>query len=144
MKKKKHPLSIIEMMIVIALIGIITAVIGYNMQGALNRGKIKQTELAIQKVRDILELEYSLNHNLSLEQLANTPQYYLKRSGLVKEPSKLLKDGWGDTLQVQVQDGALVVYSENYPARRQNAKNHEQNQEVAKEREIAEKQERNG
>lgn len=114
MKRKKRPLTIIEMMIVITLIGIIAAVLGYNMQGALEKGKAKQTELAIEKVRNILELEYSTDDSATLSRICKEPAKYLRQSGLVKNPNDLLKDGWGEKLQIKHEDGALIVFSNKY------------------------------
>ncbi len=114
MKRKKRPLTIIEMMIVITLIGIVAAIVGYNMQGVLEKSKVKQTELTIQKVQDILELEYTLNPALTLEQIAAKPKFYLNKSGLVKDAGKLLVDGWGEKLDIIVENDRLVVSSKKY------------------------------
>lgn len=123
MKKKKRPVTLIEMMVVITLIGVIAALVGYNMQGVLQKTKIKQTELAIEKIKDILELEISLNPGINPEDLKKDPKKYLKRSELVKDADKLLKDGWGNPIKVELSpNGELSVYSEKLASLNEPAK----------------------
>lgn len=123
MKKKKRPVTLIEMMVVITLIGVIAALVGYNMQGVLQKTKIKQTELAIEKIKDILELEISLNPGINSEDLTKSPEKYLKKSELVKDANKLLKDGWGNPIKVELSpNGELSVYSEKLASLNEPAK----------------------
>ena len=57
MKCKKRYITLLEIMIVIFLIGIIGSVIGYNMKGSIDKGKVFRTQESIKQVHDILLLE---------------------------------------------------------------------------------------
>lgn len=91
--RKKRALTLLEIMIVIFLIGLIGSVIGYNMKGSLDEGKYFKTKQAAKQVRDILLLEMA--KGTPRDTVTANPEQYLKDSGLVKNPNKLLKDGWG-------------------------------------------------
>ena len=80
-------------MIVIFLIGLIGSVIGYNVKGSLEEGKAFRSEQGIAKLRDILLMEAA--NGIDMEDIVDNPKHYLKRTGLVADPDKLLKDGWG-------------------------------------------------
>ena len=58
--RKKNFLTLLEIMIVIALITIIGGVLGYNMKGSLEKGKAFKTEQAIKQIDDILSVQYTI------------------------------------------------------------------------------------
>ncbi len=97
-RAKKRALTLMEMMIVILLITLVTGVVGYNMKGALDRGKAFRSQTAQDQLRDLLILRSS-EGTRSLEQLVSLDTETLKRelenTGLTKDPEALLKDGWG-------------------------------------------------
>ncbi|MFA6119649.1 MAG: type II secretion system protein [Parachlamydiales bacterium] len=99
MIKKRH-ITLLEMMIVILLIGIITSVVGYNVKGSLDRGKLFKTEQAQKQIRDILLLEVAKGNNL--EEVVKNHKKYLEESLLLKDVSQMLKDGWGDEFTIKV------------------------------------------
>jgi len=101
-RKKKNPITLLEIMIVIFLIGLIGSVIGYNVKGSLEEGKAFRSEQGIAKLKDILQMEIA--SGISSEDIVNNPKYYLKRTGLVTDAAKLLKDGWGQPYIIS-QDG---------------------------------------
>jgi type II secretory pathway pseudopilin PulG len=101
---KKKFMTLLEIMIVIALITIIGGVLGYNMKGALEKGKAFKTEQAMKQIEDILLLEY-MKGEKSLQEIADNPIEVLKESGLVKEPEKLMKDGWNKDMKVKALKG---------------------------------------
>ncbi len=92
-KKKRYAITLLEIMIVIFLIGLIGSVVGYNVKGSLDEGKAFRSEQGIAKLRDILLME--IGNGASLDDVIENPKEYLERSGLVADPQKLLKDGWG-------------------------------------------------
>lgn len=98
-RMKKRTLTLIEMMIVILLITLVTGVIGYNMKGALDRGKAFRTETAREKLYDLMTLIVSEQSEWSLIRLAGLDLKdlgeKLKTTGLVQNPDDVLKDGWG-------------------------------------------------
>jgi competence protein ComGC len=99
LQRKKQALTLLEIMIVILLIGLIGSVIGYNMKGSLEEGKSFKTSQTIDKLHDILTLEMA--KGFSLEEVVQDPSRFLQDSGLVKDPKKMLVDGWGQKLDIQ-------------------------------------------
>lgn len=91
---KKRTLTLLEIMIVIFLITIITGAIGYNMKGALDKGKAFRTERAQEQLRELLLLRFSETGNLT-EVLSDVKES-LRQTGLAKDPNQLIKDGWGE------------------------------------------------
>jgi len=111
--KKKRAFTLLEIMIVIFLIGIIGSVIGYNMKGSLDKGKAFKTQQAKLKIKDILELEMA--KGVSPEKIIKSPEQYLKASRLVKNPDRMIKDGWGEKFDVSLKDnGELNIRSTKY------------------------------
>ena len=105
-RKKKKAITLLEIMIVIFLIGLIGSVIGYNVKGSLEEGKAFRSEQGIAKLRDILQMEIA--GGVSSEEIVSNPLFYLKRTGLVADANKLLKDGWGQPYVI-TQDGDYDV-----------------------------------
>ena len=97
--RKKRYMSLLEIMIVILLIGVITSVVGFNVKGSLEKGKVFKTEQAIVQIKDLLLLKVA--GGATIEQVVASPVEYLRRSGVPKEPSKFILDGWGETLKVE-------------------------------------------
>ncbi len=91
-------------MIVIFLIGLIGSVIGYNVKGS-KEGKAFRSEQGIAKLKDILQMEIA--SGVSTEDIVDNPKY-LKRTGLVTDANKLLKDGWGQPYLIS-QDGEYDI-----------------------------------
>ena len=56
-KRKRYPITLLEVMIVILLIGLIGGVLSYNLKGTLDRGKKFRTEEGMKRLKEILELE---------------------------------------------------------------------------------------
>ena len=112
---KKKFMTLLEIMIVIALITIIGGVLGYNMKGALEKGKAFKTEQAMKQIEDILLLEY-VKGEKSLQEIADNPIEVLKESGLVKDPEKLMKDGWNKEIEVKALKGEdrFEIYSKRF------------------------------
>lgn len=104
-KRKKRTLTLIEMMIVILLITLVTGVVGYNMKGALDRGKAFRTEAAQNQLRELLILR-AAETGQSLERLLSFSKEGLKKEldgvGLAKDTASLLKDGWGEDFELRL------------------------------------------
>ncbi|NGX39796.1 MAG: Type II secretion system protein G [Chlamydiae bacterium] len=119
--KKKRAFTLLEIMIVIFLIGLIGSIIGYNMKGSLDKGKAFKTQQSIEKIQDILELEIAKGVVVTNEPQAISNA--LENSGIVKNPKKLMKDGWGQFLNVEIEaDGAVTVTSEALDAYKEKIK----------------------
>jgi prepilin-type N-terminal cleavage/methylation domain-containing protein len=81
---KKKALTLIEIMIVIALIGIIGGVVGVNMKKSLKSAKDFKAKMHMQKINEVLQLE--------LAQSSDGPDAVIKRAKRVCEDSGLFKD----------------------------------------------------
>lgn len=107
-KRKKRALTLLEIMIVIALIATITAVVGYNMKGSLEKGKAFRTKQAQSQLEDMFQL--ALSEGEIAKDILDDPKRVLKRLNLAKNPEQLLKDGWGVPFELKItRDGSTIV-----------------------------------
>ena len=107
--KKKKAMTLLEIMIVIFLIGLIGSVIGYSMKGSLDEGRVFKSERAIEQIHSILELEVA--KGVSIDVVVANAERYLRNSGMVKDPRKMLKDGWDQPFIISVRAGRISVVS---------------------------------
>ncbi len=119
-KHKIYAITLLEIMIVIVLIGIIGSVIGVNMKGSLDEGRAFKTTRAAQEIEDILMLEVA--KGTPIDQVLAKKENYLEYSGMVKNPKKLLKDGWGKDFRVYERGGKIVARSDSLKAYRDKKK----------------------
>ena len=113
--KKKYAMTLLEIMIVIFIIGIIGSVIGYNMRGSLDKGKAFKTKEGVNKLYEIVQLEEAQGNPLSADQdLETAIERLLTNSGLVRRPSDLMKDGWGNTYEFKQDGKELRITSDKY------------------------------
>lgn len=111
---RKRLITLVEMMIVMFLIAMITGVIAYNYTGSLEEGKAFKTKAGIDKIRTILDLHLAV-HPDEKEHIDRDWKAIVESSKLVKNPQELMKDGWGDTYRVSIdQEGNIEVVSEKY------------------------------
>jgi len=129
MKRKKRPLTLLEIMIVILIIGIIGSVIGFNMKGSLEKAKVFKSKEGLKKVEDILNLQLATGTPMS--QILENPAAALDASGLVSNPQELLKDGWGIYYKIAEGKGGVKVSSERLE--KQLAKEKQKNKDAAEE-----------
>lgn len=108
--KKKYAYSLMELMVVIFLIGLIAATIGYSIKGSFNKGKEFKTTESARQIRDILLLEVATGTNIDL--VISNYQTFLERSGLAKDVNKLVLDGWGNPFIIQKNGNDIEVISE--------------------------------
>jgi len=119
-KRIKRPMTLLEIMVVIFIIGIIGSVIGYNMRGSMAKGKRFKTERAAEKLQEILMLECDLK-NVNPASITWNPdkiKKVLEDSGMVKDLDGLMKDGWGEPFRVRYIQSreTFEVRSSHYPA----------------------------
>lgn len=117
-KIKKKYVTLLEMLMVIAIIGLIATLVGNNVMASFQKGKIKQTKLAMEKVQDILEYyivsEADLTPDL-IKEMQQSPEEFLAKTNMVKNPKKLVQDAWGKKFTVKVSEiGEVTVTSDNY------------------------------
>ena len=95
MRKKRRFITLIEIMVVVALIGIIGTVLGVNMKGSLDKGRAFKTKQSQAQIVDILTLEEANGKTFN-----GNAKEILEGSGLVKNVKKLIEDGWGNEMTV--------------------------------------------
>jgi len=113
-RKGRRAITLIEIMIVIFLIGIIGGTLAFNMRGSMDQGRAFKTEQTINRVHDILMIEYASTEK-DLPEIAKNWQEIIKSSPLVNNQGKdLLTDGWKKELKVEVDTSSedLVVSSQ--------------------------------
>ncbi len=116
----KRYITLIEIMIVMILISMITAVIAINYQGSLDEGRAFQTKTTIDKIQTILTLAISETPG-DIDEISQKWEEIVKSSPLVKDADKIVYDGWGDKYEVKVEsqeDGTsrVIVRSKNLEA----------------------------
>ena len=94
----KKPFTLLEIIIVIFLITLITGAIGYNMKGALDKGKKFRTEQAIEQLQDLFLM--SLAEGKTPDAIVKNPRVILDELKLAKNPELVLKDGWGKPFEI--------------------------------------------
>jgi len=115
MKKSKRPMTLLEIMIVIVIIGIIGSVVGYNMRGSLDRAKAFKTKEGIRQIYDTLTLAVAEGADSTTGTVvAADPLQYLKNAGYIRNPASLLKDGWGIPYKIEFVSHEVRVTSNKY------------------------------
>lgn len=112
MKLVRRCVTLVEMMIVMFLIAMIVGVVAYNYQGSLDEGKAFKTKTSIDKVHTILLMRLAEDPSLNVE---SHWKEILKQSPLVQNANALMKDGWGQELQVRDDGrGGIAVSSQKF------------------------------
>ena len=122
-RKKRHPITLLEIMIVILLIGLIGGVLSYNLKGTLDRGKTFRTEEGIKRLKEILEIEIERG-TFTLDQLTGSEnrgnvRSCLAESGFIaqKDVDGFLLDGWKEPYVIVERDRELQIYSSKLHAK---------------------------
>lgn len=118
-KAKKRALTLLEIMIVIFLIGVISAVVGYNLKGTTAEGKAFKTSESAKRIHEVLALECArglagtenlTGDNIEIDQV----QRVLEKSGLIKNPKSMMKDGWGTQFKISHKDDDFIISSDAF------------------------------
>ena len=88
----------------------IMGVIAYNYSGSLDEGRAFKSKAAIEKVDNILNIEIAKDPS-RLNDIESEWVNLIKRNKIVKNPDDLIYDGWGNKLEVQVEDDKIQVHS---------------------------------
>lgn len=116
-KVRKKALTLLEIMIVIAIISMIGGVIGFNMKKSLDKAKKFKTETARRQLEDILNLEFNITsdqQNTYLDDngyLTETAKKVIEDSGLVRDAHAVMFDAWNEPFIVKFKDNHFEVYS---------------------------------
>ena len=112
-KKRKHPFTLLEVMIVICIIGLISSVVAFNLKGSLDEGKAFKTSTAAQKIYDIFTLQMAKGYDFTA--ILEDPRSVLEEANLSKNVDKMLQDGWNCNFAiVQKEDGDIGIYSAQF------------------------------
>jgi len=112
--KKRYAMTLLEIMVVVLLIGLIGSVVGVNLKKSLDKGKYFKSTQAAERVKDILMLR-AAEENVEIEDLINGGQVtqIVHQSGLIRDASKALRDGWGNDFEFSFdEEGELVITTE--------------------------------
>ena len=113
-RRKKRAVTLIEIMIVILLIGLIGGALAFNMRGSMDKGRVFKSEQNAMRVYDILMManatgDFEVKDPIDMKKV----KAVVAKSPLAKDGAKLVKDAWGNDLQVKLINGDdLDVYSE--------------------------------
>lgn len=116
-RRKRHPITLLEVMIVILLIGVIGGVLSYNLKGALERGKKFRSTEGMQRLKEILELEIEKGYVTAaqLKGAADSKKVIkcVKNSGLISQNKidEFVRDGWKEPFLITEKDGDIFVSS---------------------------------
>lgn len=100
-KKKRHALTLVEMMLVIVIIGIIGGALAFNLRGSLDRGKefkTKETKKKIEAILNIAAVDYDDQAILSgwKQFVIDSPLANLKL-----DKNDEIADAWGNAFQIE-------------------------------------------
>ena len=115
----KRYFTLIEMMIVMTLIILLIGVLGYNYTRVLEEGKAFKTKAGMLKLETILSLAIAQG-SVKADDIPTKWEEVVKDSPLVRNPDDLIKDGWGNKYDVQVENGVVIIRSERYETYIQN------------------------
>ncbi len=110
---RRRYITLIEMIIVITLIGIIMGALAWRYTGALDKGKAFKTETGMARLETILNLAVAERPGI-IDDIDSEWRKVVEQSPLVDDPNKLIYDGWGEEYDVSVEDGEIIVRSQNY------------------------------
>jgi len=110
---RRRYITLIEMIIVITLIGIIMGALAWRYTGALDKGKAFKTETGMARLETILNLAVAERPGI-INDIDSEWKKIVEQSPLVDDPNKLIYDGWGEEYDVSVEDGEIIVRSQNY------------------------------
>lgn len=99
MKNKRKSITLIEILIVIALIAIIGSALAVNMRGSLDKGRAFKTEQNIERIREILLLEKEAGY-MEADEIVSEWKKIVEECPIVKGKD-IIKDGWGGEFSVR-------------------------------------------
>lgn len=112
-KIKRRFFTLIEMMVVIAILGAIIAVISINVAGNLEKSKADTTGFAMDNLENQLELMIANDPSLEND-IDSRWKDLIKDNKMIKNSNKLIYDGWGKEFQVRFESGRVEVKSAKY------------------------------
>lgn len=114
-KIKRRYLTLIEMLIVIALIGIVASALAVNLGGGLRKGQEFKTQQGKKKIKNMLYYEITQNM-LDPKEAVDQWQEIVENSSLRDRDvaiEEMIQDGWGEEYEVVYDEehDDIVIYS---------------------------------
>ena len=103
-KKVKRSITLVELLVVMALIAIISGALAYNYRESLDKGKAFKTEQLMERIRTILMLEIAQNPQDS-ENIISKWNETVTKSKLIKadvNKDQKIIDAWGKEISVEI------------------------------------------
>lgn len=97
--KKKRALTLVEILVVMAIIGMITGALAYNYQKSLETGREFKTREIISRVETVLNLALA-DGQITTATLSTKWKDTLAQSPLIQNSDHFTKDGWSQELAV--------------------------------------------
>ncbi|MGI6354113.1 MAG: type II secretion system major pseudopilin GspG [Lentisphaerae bacterium] len=99
-RRRCHPFTLIEIMIVVVIIGMLAALVGPNILGSLDKTKVKSTKAQLVNLKNAVQQFYMdmSSYPTSLNELLVNPGND-KWDGPYLEAKSLPKDGWDNDFQ---------------------------------------------
>lgn len=92
-------MTLIEILIVMAIIAMIGGALAYNYRGSLDKGKAFKSKQGIEKIESILTLMIAEDPSV-IHEVENNWVDVIRNSPLIGKPNELIKDGWGYEYEV--------------------------------------------
>lgn len=101
--------SLMELMVVIAILGILATIVAKNVMPMIGKGKVNAAKASIQSLKEAVTLYYTNNNKLpdSLEVLAQPDPNYFDEAYIESEDS--LIDPWGNPYELKVEGSRKFV-----------------------------------
>lgn len=118
-KTVKRFVTLIEVLVVMALIAVLATVLGFNIQASMDKGKAFSTEQNMSTITKAISL-YISEHPDEIDHIESDWQSIVSQSPLVGNSKAVIRDGWGNIFRVQVDtddvdgDARVMVISEAY------------------------------
>lgn len=112
---RRHCFSLIEIMIVVAIIGLLTGIVGVNVYKNYDKAKMRKAKAEISTLKDCVGMYYTDMGDFpkSLEDLVRNPGGTNKWDGPYPDKDTIPKDPWGEDYHYVCpgQHGEFDIYS---------------------------------
>lgn len=122
--KNNKAMTLLEIMIVLAIVALMASLIGPQVIGQLNSSKVKETKIQISELSKTLDIFYT-DCSFYPEELNALIQQPSKCSNWGPDPyiKKIPKDAWGQDFIYELEDGKPVIISYGEDRREGGSKN---------------------
>jgi general secretion pathway protein G len=113
--RNKRGMTLMEIMIVLAIIGSLMALLLPQIQGALNRSRMKQTKIAISQIVQAIN-NYQIDCGKFPATLDNLSKGDAECSNWGPDPylKRIPKDAWNQEFSYEITNGSYMIRSPGY------------------------------